>query len=211
MPRLVALHVGVPQTFDGDAPWTSGIYKRAAEGPIHLSHGNLAGDRQADLSVHGGPDKAVCAYPSNHYARWQAELPEPSCGPGWFGENFCVGDLEESHVSIGDLFRVGSAIVQVSQPRAPCWKLGRRWNRPDMPKVVVATGRTGWYFRVVEPGIVAAGDDLVLIDRPFAAWTIDAVNGAAYSKTPDPVVVRGLAECEALSEAWRSSFRERSP
>ena len=207
--RLVSLNVGRPMHIEGDEPWTSGIFKTPVQGRIHLSLQNLTGDGQADLRVHGGPDKAVCVYSADHFPFWTDELAEPRCGPGWFGENFSVAGQTESDVAVGDTYRVGTALVQISQPRAPCWKLGRRWNRLDMPKLVVQSGRTGWYLRVLETGDVEQGDELTLVDRPFAHLTIDAVNAAAYSRggTVDTAAARELANCPALAESWRGGFR----
>jgi MOSC domain-containing protein YiiM len=208
--RLVSLNVGRPKRFQGDEAWESGIYKSPVAGPVRVERENLDGDAQADLRVHGGPDKAICVYSADHYPLWRQELAVPECGPGWFGENFSVAGQIESTVAIGDIYRVGSAVVQISQPRAPCWKLGRRWNRLDMPKVVVQRGRTGWYLRVLEPGAVQRGDTLTLVERPFARWTIEAVNDAAYNRngTSDVAAARELSLCPALSDAWRSDFRQ---
>ena len=207
---IASLNVGTPARIAEAAPWTTGIYKHPVAGQVLLSPTNLAGDGQADLAVHGGPDKAVCVYPVDHYALWRSELGVQDCGPAWFGENFSVLGQSEQDVAIGDSYRVGTAIVQISQPRAPCSKLGRRWNRLDMPKIVVQTGRTGWYLRVLQTGAVESGDVLTLVDRPFPRWTIDAVNAAAYSRggAVDPGAARELANCPALAEAWRGGFRD---
>ena len=209
-PRLSSLNVGLPAYFTSAEPWTSGIYKSPVLGRISLSTVNLAGDGQADLKVHGGPDKSVCVYSADHYPFWRHELGVPECGPGWFGENFSVEGQGEKDVAVGDTYRVGTAIVQISQPRAPCWKLGRRWHRPDMPKLVVQSGRTGWYLRVLETGDVERGDALALVERPFPHLTIDAVNAVAYSRggTTDIDAARELANCSALAEAWRGGFRK---
>jgi MOSC domain-containing protein YiiM len=208
--RLLSINVGRPREIGGRDPWTTGIFKSPVSGPVRLSLRNLDGDGQADLKVHGGPDKAVCVYSAEHFPEWRRELGVEECGPASFGENFSVSELRESTVSIGDTFRVGTAVVQVSQPRAPCWKLGRRWNRLDLPKLVIKSGRTGWYFRVIEPGVVETGDALTLVDRPFARWTIEAVNGVAYSAegAMDLDAARELSQCPVLSAAWRDDFRE---
>ena len=210
IPRIVSLNVGCPTHLDGDEPWTSGIYKRPVSGRIALSSTNLAGDGQADLNVHGGPDKAVCVYSADHYPFWRDELRVLECGPGWFGENFSVEGQSEHDVAVGDIYRIGTALVQISQPRAPCWKLGRRWSRLDMPKLVLQSGRTGWYLRVLESGNVECGDTLTVADRPFARWTIDAVNAVAYSRggTVNVDAARELAVCPALAESWRGGFRK---
>ena len=207
--RLVSVNIGRPIRIDGAEPWTSGIYKSPVDGRVRLAPHNLAGDAQADLTVHGGPDKAVCVYSADHFPLWREELSAAECGPGSFGENFSVEGQRETTVCIGDTYQVGTAVVQVSQPRAPCWKLGRRWNRVDMPRLVVQSGRTGWYLRVLEAGEVGRGDELTLVERPFPRATIDAVNAAAYSRggTFDIGAARELATCPALAESWRGKFR----
>lgn len=208
--RLSSLNIGLPAHVTGAEPWTSGIYKSPVLGRIHLSPVNLAGDGQADLKVHGGPDKAVCVYSADHYPLWRSELGVQACGPGWFGENFSVEGHNETNVAVGDTYRIGTALVQISQPRAPCWKLGRRWNRLDMPKVVLASGRTGWYLRVLEAGDVECGDTLALVERSYPRFTIDAVNAVAYSRggASDIDAARALANCPALAESWRGGFRK---
>lgn len=209
-PRLVSLNVGLPARSAAAEPWTSGIYKNPVAGRVALSSTNLAGDGQADLKAHGGIDKAVCVYSADHYPRWREQLGVTECGPGWFGENFSVEGQGETDSAVGDTYRIGTAVVQISQPRAPCSKLGRRWGRLDMPKLVLQSGRTGWYLRVVEPGDVECGDTLTLIDRPFARWTIDAVNAVAYSRGGTAYLddAHELAKCPALAESWREGFRK---
>lgn len=210
MARLISLNIGQPSYHADGEPWTSGIYKSPATGRIHLAQENLAGDGQADLNVHGGPDKAVCVYSADHYPYWREQLGVLECGPSWFGENFSIEGQSEHDVAVGDTYRVGTALVQISQPRAPCWKLGRRWRRLDMPKLVLQGGRTGWYLRVLESGDVESGDTLTLIDRPFARWTIDAVNAVAYSRggAVNVDAARELASCPVLAESWRGGFRK---
>lgn len=210
MALITSLNTGLPTQLEGPERWSSGIYKQPVLGRVSLSSTNLAGDGQGDLSVHGGPNKAVCVYSIDHYPFWRQELRVEECGPGWFGENFSVEGQDEKSVAVGDTYRVGTALVQISQPRAPCARLARRWNRPDMPKLVVGTGRTGWYLRVLEAGDVECGDALTLVDRPFPLWTIDAVNAAAYSRggKADVEVARALADCPALSESWRRGFNK---
>ena len=209
MPALSSVNIGPPAHIDDVEPWTSGIHKVPVEGLVHLSAENLTGDGQADLQVHGGRDKAVCVYSADHYPFWRHELGAHDCGPGWFGENFSVEGQLETDVAVGDTYRIGTAVVQISQPRRPCWKLGRRWGRPDMPNLVVQSGRTGWYLRVLKTGDVKRGDAVTLIDRPFPRWTIDAVNAVAYSRggTTDLDGARALAGCTLLADAWRRGFR----
>jgi len=202
---LLSLQVGRPRAFDGDEPWVTSIHKQPVAGPRHLGPLNLADDEQADLTVHGGPDKAVCAYSADHFGFWRDTLGRPDLGPGAFGENFTLTGVVEASICLGDICEVGAAVVQVSQPRSPCWKLGRRWARLDLPKLVLREGRTGWYFRVLQPGIVEAGQEMEVRDRPYPQWTIAEVNRVAYAKrTPAILEERhALATCPALAESWR--------
>lgn len=212
VPLLRTVLVGQPRRIDDDEPWDTAFFKTAAAGAVFLATGNLAGDRQADLTVHGGPDKAVCVYPSDHYVAWRTELSMEACGSGWFGENFTVDGQTEQTVAIGDIYRVGAALVQVSQPRSPCWKLGRRWHRPDLPKLVVRSSRSGWYLRVLEEGAISAGEPLMLVERQSIPWTIAQVNAAAYARGSEARQLQGvrhaLAQCSALASSWRLAFAD---
>ncbi|HJT22585.1 MAG TPA: MOSC domain-containing protein [Nitrospira sp.] len=157
--KLVSVQVGRPRS----VLWrgitvTTGIYKEPVPGRIMLRRFNLDGDRQADLTVHGGRDKAVYVYPSEHYQIWRTELPDMDLPYGSFGENFTTEGLDERSVHIGDRFRIGGAVVEVTQPRLPCYKLGIRFGRPDMPKRFHASGSCGWYLAVLQEGEVGAGD-----------------------------------------------------
>jgi MOSC domain-containing protein YiiM len=209
--RLVSVQVGRPrERFDEDV-WRSAIFKEAVDGPVHLGLTNLDGDEQADLRSHGGPDKAVCVYAIDHLPFWRATLGREDMAAGAFGENFSVTGLVEDRVCIGDVFEIGTASVQVSQPRSPCWKLGRKWARLDLPKIVVSEGRTGWYFRVLRPGDVEAGEELRLVQRTYPEWTVTEANRLAYAKADAALTGDRLrfSECPALSAAWRASMRER--
>ncbi len=203
------LQVGMPRTFgDPDArdpedrPWTSGIVKDPVEGPVWLHATHFEGDGQADLKHHGGPEMAVLAYCAEHYPAWHAELDPLRLPFGAFGENLTVTGLSEETVSIGDTFELGGAIVQVSQPRSPCWKLARRWNVPDLVARVQRTGRSGWYLRVLKEGLVAPGQEMVLVERPFPRFTVALVTRAAVSPQ-DFAEASELAACPLLSETWR--------
>jgi MOSC domain-containing protein YiiM len=149
-------------------------------------------------------------YAADHYPLWREELVVPECGPGWFGENFSVTGQAESTVAIGDTYRIGTAVVQVSQPRAPCWKLGRRWNRLDMPKIVVRSGRTGWYLRVLEAGTVECGEMLTLLDALPAVDDRDCERRrVSRGRTTNPdAAACAKSVCPALAEAWRAQFRD---
>ena len=157
--KIVSLNVGLPRTvqWKGKAVST-GIFKTPASGRIRLRSLDFDGDRQADLSVHGGPDKAAYVYASEHYAYWRSELPDVALPWGIFGENLTTEGLDEGALQVGDRFRIGSAEVMVTQPRLPCFKLGLRFGRDDMVKRFLASGRLGFYFRVIAEGEIAAGN-----------------------------------------------------
>jgi MOSC domain-containing protein YiiM len=210
MAKLLSVQVGRPrERFEGDM-WVSAIFKEVVDGAIHLHSTNLDGDEQADLRVHGGPDKAVCVYSADHLPFWRVTLGRDDVGPGAFGENFSVAGVSEADVCIGDVFQVGTAVVQVSQPRGPCWKLGRKWARLDLPKVVIKEGKTGWYLRVLQPGDVEAGQEVGLVGRTYPEYTITEANRLAYAKADSALIEARLrfSECTALSAAWRASMRE---
>ena len=157
--KLVSVQVGRPRSVRWRGKTvTTGIYKEPVAGRIMLRRFNLTGDQQADLTVHGGWDKAVYVYPSEHYPTWRAELPGMQLSYGMFGENFTTEGLDESSVHIGDQFSIGGAVVVVTQPRLPCYKLDIRFRRPDMPKRFHASGRCGFYLAVLQEGQVGAGD-----------------------------------------------------
>jgi MOSC domain-containing protein YiiM len=173
MMKLLSIQVGHPRK----VKWrrrtvTTGIYKDPVEGRIMLRRSNLEGDEQADLRVHGGWDKAVYVYPSEHYAFWRTELPGMHLPYGMFGENFTTEGLDESSVRIGDRFRIGGAVVEVTQPRVPCYKLGVRFGRLDMPQRFHASGRCGFYLAVLEEGDVGAGDVWERIGRDPNAMSV---------------------------------------
>jgi MOSC domain-containing protein YiiM len=213
---LLSVQVGTPQSRGEEGatdperrPWTSAIFKDPVAGPLWLGSTNLDGDRQADLKAHGGPDKAVNVYAVEHYGRWRAELGIDDLPYGAFGENFTTEGLLESDVCIGDVYEVGDATVQVSQPRGPCWKIARRWGVPDLADRVRAAGLTGWYLRVLAEGRVAPGVAIRLVDRPCPEWTIARANAALLGTPPDPETVRALAACPYLSKAWQKSLLHR--
>ncbi len=177
--------------------------KQLVEGPVWLDWENLAGDQQADLGVHGGRDMAVLCYSAEHYPLWLEELASTELGPGGFAENFTIAGQEERTVCLGDVYEVGEAIVQVSQPRGPCFKISRRWNRPELLDRVVETGRHGWYLRVLQPGLVEAGQTLTLADRPHEEWTVRRAADTLQLRKREPAEARALLECEALGASAR--------
>ena len=218
--RLLSLQVGRPaehvsELEDGqDAAWVSGIWKSPVPvgERLRLDRINLDGDAQADLKNHGGPDKAVCCYAAEHYPAWRAALgkSEAEFPYGAFGENWTLDDMTEDTICIGDVYTIGTARVQVSQPRMPCWKLGRRWERPGLPLEVSGSGKTGYYLRVLEPGEVGAGDALTLVERPLPEWPVARVNAAMYVAKDDADLADALSRLPLLAEAWRRPFRRRA-
>jgi len=169
--------VGVPREVESRGKMVrTSIFKAAIAGSVRVAALNIAGDEQSDLSVHGGVDKAVYAYPSEHYSFWRSELPELEFPWGAFGENLTVEGLPENEVRIGDRYRAGSAEFVVTQPRIPCFKLGIRFNRPDMVKRFLRSGRSGFYLAVLREGDIAAGDRIELIATDDRQVTVAAVN-----------------------------------
>jgi MOSC domain-containing protein YiiM len=189
------------------------MHKTATSGPVHLGHLGLAGDTQGDPEHHGGVDMAVHHYPQDHYAAWAAQhaalADVAGASPGRFGENISTTGLREQDVCIGDIFRMGEALVQVSQGRQPCWKLNVRFGWKQMAAQVQKTGRTGWYYRVLEEGMVTAGAHLALIQRPHPDFPLPRLQAALYLKTLDRTELAAIAALDALSDSWRSLLRRR--
>jgi MOSC domain-containing protein YiiM len=208
--KIISLNVGLPRlVLRGEEPVSTGIFKEPVAGRLRLRTLNLDGDRQADLSVHGGPQKAVYLYPSEHYAFWKSEFPEMTLPWGMFGENFTSSGLIETETNIGDRFRVGSAEIIVTQPRMPCYKLGLRFGRTDIIRRFLASERSGFYFSVSREGEVGAGDEFELIEKnPAGVSVVDVVRLYGSDKHNVDVLKRAIAT-EALPESWRSYFQER--
>lgn len=183
----------------------SGIAKTPVTQALALSAEGLEGDQHGDRRVHGGPEKAVHHYPNEHYAAWVAELGDLPvlAAPGGFGENISTSGLTEEQVAVGDIFRLGTALVQVSQGRQPCWKLSRRFGVSDMARRVQDSGRTGWYYRVLQPGRVAPDDRIELIDRPAPHWTLRRVWHALYVDRLNQSELQGIADLDLLADGWR--------
>jgi MOSC domain-containing protein YiiM len=216
MPRLLSIQVSLPHRIDpsvapdpGGHAWTTGFFKEPVAGGVHLGTTNLDGDGQADLKNHGGRDKAVLCYAASHYALWREELGRPDLPYGAFGENFTLDGLDEASVCIGDVYTAGSARVEVSQPRQPCWKIEARWQLPGLTARVERTGRTGWYVRVLEEGEVESGVAFELLERPCPEWTIEKATQVMRRRT-NRRGAGALAEVPALAESWRLRLRERS-
>ena len=206
MAKVVSLNVGLPRTvnFHGQAV-TTGIFKEPVKGRIKLRRLNLDGDKQADLTVHGGPDKAVYAYPAEHYDYWRKRLPNMKLPLGMFGENFTTEGLLEDQVNIGDVFRIGSSEVVATQPRMPCYKLGVKFGRMDIVKKFMDSKLPGIYFRVLKEGEVGAGDVIELISRDANNVTVKDIV-LLVTGEGDIATVRRAIHIKALPEAWRQEF-----
>jgi len=206
--KLLSVNVGLPRLVlhDGE-PVSTGIFKQPVTGAVKLKTLNLEGDRQADLSVHGGPSKAVYAYPSEHYEYWNHELPDMELPWSMFGENFTTSGLYEAELGVGDKFRVGSAVIMATQPRLPCYKLNIKFGRPDMLRRFLASGRTGFYFAVLQEGEVAAGDEIVLLERKQDTLKIEDITRLKVYDKQNVELLRRAVSLEALSESWRDRFR----
>lgn len=201
-----AVNLGRAQPFRGEE--ASAIGKSPVTGPVAVTALGLAGDEQADRVHHGGPDMAVHHYPRDHYAYWRTFVGDHPLlrGEGALGENVSAEGLTEAAACIGDRYRLGSALVEISQGRKPCWKLGHRLDDPRVTAEVVSTGRAGWYYRVIEEGQVAAGDRLELVERPCPKWSVARVFTliVAGGHKADPAACRALSSLEPLSADWRT-------
>jgi MOSC domain-containing protein YiiM len=206
--KLISVNVGLPRevAWDGGTV-ASGIFKRPVPGPIRVERLNLVGDKQADLSVHGGPNKAVYAYPVEHYAYWRKELGEDLAW-GAFGENLTTEGLNENEVRIGDRFRVGTAELTVTQPRVPCYKLGIRFGRPEMVKRFLHSRRMGFYFAVAQEGKIDVGETIKLLRRDEDSLTIAEIFGLYAFEANDREKLQRAVDLEALPESWRGYFQE---
>ena len=208
--KIISVNVARPRLVEwNDQIVSTGIYKTPVEGRVMLRTLNLDGDRQADLTVHGGPTKAVYVYPAEHYSYWRDELPGAELPWGMFGENFTTEGLDESTVNIGDRFRVGSAEVTVTEPRMPCSKLGIKFGRTDIIKRFLASGRTGFYLSVQREGEVEAGDQIELMTRDENNVTVADITGLYARNKSDLEMMRRAIALEALPESWRDHFRRR--
>lgn len=190
----------------------SAIAKSPLDGRVFVGRLGILGDEQANRVYHGGPDKALHHYPFDHYARWAAERPDSALAQaGAFGENISTHDLTEDEVCIGDRFRIGSVLVEVSQARKPCWKQGHRLDWAALPKLMVTEGRSGWYYRVIEEGGIEAGDILTLQDRPHPEWTARRVFDliVAGKHGDDKAAFRALADMDVLFDGWRKIAADR--
>jgi MOSC domain-containing protein YiiM len=201
---IAAVCAGTARPFHGAE--LSAFAKRPREGAVQVHAEGLAPDEQADRTVHGGPEQALHLYPLDHHEWWRGMIGDhPALGePGGFDSNLAVPGLTEDHVHIGDRFRCGTALIEVSRPRSPCWKIEHRFGHKGMVAAIVKTGRCGWYFRVIEPGEVAAGDSLERISTGAGEWSIARVFEVLVAGQGTPDDYAALANLAALSPKLRA-------
>lgn len=207
--KIISVNVGLPRkvTWKGKTVST-GIFKEPVSDRVMVRSLNLDEDGQADLTVHGGVDKAVYVYPFEHYDYWRTELPDTDLTMGNFGENFTTTGLKEEDLNIGDRFQIGTVELMVTQPRLPCYKLGIRFGRADMVKRFLASRRTGFYFRVLQEGEVVAGDTLALVSRDKNNITVADITQLYTREKNDPELLQRATQLKALPESWRDYFQE---
>ena len=208
--KVISVNVGLPR----EVMWkgrtvTTGIFKEPVAGRVWIRRLNLDGDKQADLSVHGGPEKAVYLYPVEHYAYWRNDLPEMELPWGMFGENLTTEGLVEEAVNIGDRLRVGTVEVVVTQPRMPCQKLAIKFDRPDIIKRFLASGRTGFYFRVLQEGEVGAGDAIEQISRDENDLSVADITRLYAHAKDDVATLQRAVRHKVLPTDWREYFQRR--
>ena len=205
--KVVSVNVGMPRAvlWKGLTVQT-GVFKQPVEGPVRISKLNLAGDSQADLTVHGGEEKAVYAYPAEHYAYWRQELPEVPFSWGMFGENLTTEDLSEDSLFIGDRLGIGTAVLQVTQPRVPCYKIALRFGRDDMIKRFLLSGRSGFYFSVLEPGDVSAGQEIKVLQRDPGRVSVAEISRLYLGQVRDPELLARAMNVSALPRNWKAEL-----
>lgn len=209
VPTLVSLNIGMP----ADVPWRgktvhTGIYKKPVQGPVMVRRLNIDGDGQGDLNGHGGEQRAVMVYQTESYEHWQRHFGRDHLEPGTFGENFTITGLSDDEVCIGDRYRIGEAEFEVTQPRVTCFRVGIRLGEPEMPNLLVAHHRPGFYFRVIEEGHVASGDEIVRTRRGRHALSVADVDALLYLPDRDVDMLRKAVDIPALSPGWQQSFAE---
>jgi len=214
---LQSIQVGRPETYGSESAteshdklWTSGFFKKNVEGPVWVGKTNLIGDGQADLKNHGGIDKAVLAYSADHYPHWRKKLEIPDFPHGAFGENLTISGYSEQSMYIGDIFAIGQVVFEVSQPRQPCWKLARRWRMNELVPMVIQTGWTGWYLRVLQEGYIEKAMRVILLDRLNPDWPVARANQILHHHRKDLQQTLQLAAVPKLADAWVRELRERA-
>ena len=213
---ILSIQVGMPKTYDSptasgdgqDRSWDSGIFKFGLEGPVFLGETNLVGDGQADLRVHGGPDRALLIYSAEHYPAWETRFGRPLTY-GSFGENFTVTKATELEVCLGDVWVSDDIEIEVSQPRLPCFKVARRLDWPGLNVEIIANRKGGWYARVLKQGFVERGQNLRLVARPNPTWNIDRAFHLYMTEKNDMVVLKELHGLPQISTLWKDSLAKR--
>jgi MOSC domain-containing protein YiiM len=210
LPRIASIHVGKVAPLGPDGV-PSAFVKISVNRPVRVTRLGLEGDEQADLSVHGGFEKAVYGYSSDNYAPWQIEYPRHSAVlvPGGFGENLCIEGVREADLCVGDIHRIGSARLQVCQPRQPCFKLALRFEDKMMPKAMVRSGRAGWYYRVVTPGEIAPGDDVHVDERPNADFSFARFVELISHGRATRAELERMRDLEGLATYWKAWAHDR--
>ncbi len=207
MMKLVSVNVGRRREIvRADKTWRTSIYKDPVAGPVRVGRLGLDGDTQTETRVHGGPDQAVYAYPTEHCAHWTHELGRDGFGPGYFGENLTVEGLLEPDVAIGDVFAIGTTVLEVTAPRLPCATLAMRIDDKMFPKRMLASSRLGWYLRVLEEGVIEAGHEIMRVRRADDLISVDRVAHLRFDSEPDPNLLRRVVALPALKEGWRELF-----
>jgi MOSC domain-containing protein YiiM len=202
--KVVSVNVGLPQeVIWKDVKVSTAIFKHSVDGPVAINPINLVGDQQADLTVHGGRYKAVYGYPAEHYSYWKNELPGVDFSYGKFGENLTTEGLTEKSLHIGDELRVGTATLVVTQPRMPCYKLALRFGMDDMIKRFLVSRKSGFYFAVVEPGIVSAGSEIRILDRDPNQVSVTDILHLYLDRERDIELARRVQSLDALPESWK--------
>ena len=204
---VISVHVGRSAPL-GDSGKPSAFVKAAVAAPVAVGRLGLDGDEQADRRFHGGPDMAVYAYDAGSYRAWSAAFPALCFRAGSMGENLALTGFDEASVCIGDRHRIGTALLEACQPRQPCWKLAAVFGEPLLVKAMFATGRCGWLYRVIEPGVVTAGDTAELVERGSARWTVRRLSDFTVARHRSPELVAEVLAMPALAESWRNKARK---
>ena len=208
--KILSINVSEPQkvTFNGKELITS-IYKKPIDGSVDVTDVGISGDRQADLKVHGGYDKAVYAYSHKHYKKWSEEMGQEYTDYGLVGENLTIDDFDEKLIKIGDEFKVGSCKLQVSQPRIPCYKIGIKMNSRDFPKMFSSSGLLGSYLRVIETGSIKNGDELKLVKTDSDSLSLYDISDVLFNDIKNIEKMKAALDLKYLTEEIKERFRER--
>ncbi len=208
--EVLSVNVGVPRTVEWKGYSVStGIFKEPVEGRVKVDKLNFEGDQQADLSVHGGPDKAIYVYPAQYYNFWRDQYPEIDFKWGMFGENLTVSGLSDAEVNIGDRFQIGTTELVVTQPRLPCYKLGLRFGRNDIIKRFAKQGYNGFYLAVIREGDIGAGDKIILLGKDKNGVKVSDIVRLFSNRKSDLAEVNRAIAVEALPDSWKDYFLER--